>query len=129
MIAVDTNILLRYLLNDDPVQSELARLFFEDARRREEPAWISHIVLVEMAWVLRHGHGVSSAAIVNTVRDFLDSGSIVMDRPDVVAAALVIDVPDLADALIHAAAVAEGCFSTITFDGRFARHPGVELLA
>ena len=52
MIAVDTNILLRYVVRDDPEQLEKAANFFRE-RTTEDPAYVSLIVVAEMIWVLR----------------------------------------------------------------------------
>ena len=125
MIAVDTNILLRHFLEDDVEQTERARRFLRDERRRAEPAWVSHVVLAELAWVLRQRLGIGSKQIALAIRHLLDSEGVVVERADVVESALAMDLPDLADALIHAMGKASGCSKTITFDERFARQAGV----
>lgn len=128
MIAVDTNVLLRYVLRDDAAQAARALTFFEEEIGPENPGWVSHIVLVEMAWVLRQKYKIGSDQIAETIRRVLAAEQLIVERPEVVSAALSMELPDFPDALIHACGQSAGCARTVTFDGRFARHPGVELL-
>jgi predicted nucleic-acid-binding protein len=129
MIAIDTNILVRYLVKDDADEAELAATFIERELTSERPGFISIIALVELGWVLRSGYGASAAAVSDAVRKLLDAAQLVVERADEVEAAIARPHEDLADLLIHEIGRAEGCEQTVTLDRRFARLPGVKLLA
>ena len=57
MIGLDTNVLVRYLTQDDPVQSAQANAFIERELSPAEPGIIGHIVLCEVGWVLSRAYG------------------------------------------------------------------------
>jgi predicted nucleic-acid-binding protein len=63
MIAVDTNVLLRFLVADDPVQTPRAMRLIDEASARGEPVFVSQIVLCEIEWVLDTTYGASRAEI------------------------------------------------------------------
>lgn len=128
MIAVDTNVLLRYLVEDDLRQSELARMFFEERLNAANPGWISLLVIAETAWALRSIFGADPAMVRQMARDLLAAAQLVVEAPDLVRDAIALETPDIADAIIHLGGRDAGCTSTVTFDRRFARVPGVELL-
>ena len=128
MIAVDTNVLIRAFVEDDARQSILARKFFVDRASADSPAWVSIVALVEAIWLLKSRFGFGNAELRAVVSGLLDSAEIVVENRALVSAALALEI-DFADALIHVSGRAAGCMETVTFDKRFARQPGVELLA
>jgi len=128
VIGIDTNILLRYLVADDPGQAALAIDLFEHRLNAAEPGFIALAVVVETAWVLERRYGRTAGAIRAIIAQLLDAPQVVVERPDVVEAALALAHPDFADAVIHASGKAAGCTATLTFDRGFARLPEVELL-
>ena len=124
MIGVDTNVLVRYLAQDDPVQSRRATRLFERELSEREPGYIGIVVLVETCWVLKRLYGATPAEIRATVRDLLDARQLAVEQRVAVAQALVRlsdGAGDLADALIAELAVAAGCGSVVTFDRNAAR--------
>ena len=82
MRAVDTNVLVRLLVADDPVQTAAAEAF------AERGAWVSHLVLVEATWVLRSVYEVEPRRIADAIAMLLDSATFAVQDADVVAAAL-----------------------------------------
>lgn len=117
MIAVDTNVLVRYVTNDDPQQARRAA----DLLAGPETVHVPHSVLLEMEWVLRAVYGLERAAILTAFRQVLGLPSTHVDQPGLVA--LILDRYergfDFADALHLASA---GTASPLyTFDRRFAR--------
>ncbi len=129
MIAIDTNILLRYGQRDDPVQSDLvARLF--GALGPSEKAFVSREVLVEFVWVLRRIFGLPRDAIAASLEDVLQVEAFQIETVDDVAVALAHYRAggDFADLLIMAASRRMGCDTLYTFDRKLARHEGVTLL-
>jgi predicted nucleic-acid-binding protein len=82
MLAVDTNVLVRLITRDDPKQVQTAEAFVANG------AWISHLVLAETTWVLSAAYNVKPAAIATAVEMLLNHRELVVQDPDVVAAAL-----------------------------------------
>ena len=128
MIAIDTNVLVRYVVGDDPIQSAQAARLLEDTLTPEIPGFVSLVVVVELSWVLGRAYRASPETVRDVLRRLLESRQIVVQAADVVERALAPTESDLADLLIHYLGAAAGCERTVTFDRRFARTPGVERL-
>lgn len=128
MIAIDTNVLVRYLVGDDRKQAEIAREFLEDQLTADQPGFISVVTVAELYWVLKSRYGVAVPLIHDYIAELMTAPQLVFDRPDEVQAALKSSHRALADALIHALGAAAGCERTVTFDREFARLDGVEML-
>jgi predicted nucleic-acid-binding protein len=129
MIAVDTNILVRYFAEDDPVQTQKARRFLEHDSTEESPAFVTLVTLVELIWVLNDTYKIGKPMQSEVVRELLDAPRLVIEQDDIVRAALELNEGDIADRIIHLCGVEGGCTKTVTFDKKFARLNGVELLA
>jgi predicted nucleic-acid-binding protein len=131
LIGVDTNVLVRLFIVDDPAQSEAARRFFAD-RTAADPAFVSLVVLAEFVWLLDDTYGYAHAEIVGVLKDLLASPDFVLERPDFVADAASLAERkriDIADYLIARVATANGSRAVVTFDRKAARNtPGMELL-
>lgn len=127
MIALDTNILVRYLVGDDARQAEIARRIVEDVLTPSEPGFVSLIVLVELSWVLDRVYRCPPEQVVTIVTELLASPTILVEQPLAVAAAIALPHDDLADTLLHEVGKGRGCEHTVTFDRKFARLPGVAL--
>ncbi|MFK4811364.1 PIN domain-containing protein [Devosia sp. ZW T5_3] len=132
MIGVDTNILARLFVDDDDRQRELANRFFAD-RTPSDPAFVSLVVIAELAWLLRRTYDYPHQAILEAVMALLDSADFAVEARDIVLAA--VDTAGahrfgLADVLIAEIASRAGCAATMTFDKTAAKRiPGMELLA
>lgn len=129
MIALDTNILVRYLVQDDPVQADRAVRLFENELSSAESGFISLPVLCEMLWTLRSRYSRNPEQLRAIVAGLLKSREIVVDQADLVQAALIHREIGLTDAIIHELGRRSGCERTVTFDRDFAKLEGVELLA
>ncbi len=126
MIAVDTNILVRALLDDDPKQSLLARRFLEQAKAVLVPV----TVLVELAWVLK-SVGWSRKQIHQVLVALARQTTVHLDRAVDVHAALedfASGPADLADYLTLRQAKTLGARKLVTFDRKLAKAPGAERL-
>jgi predicted nucleic acid-binding protein len=124
MIAVDTNIVVRYLTKDHPKQSMRARALVS-----ENDVLLSRTVILECEWVLRSVYGYSPREICGALRAFAGLSTVSTEDPVVVAQALDLAEKgvDFADAL-HLAA-AEDCEVFATFDQDFirrAKHAGLD---
>ena len=132
MIGIDTNVLVRYLTQDDPKQSAIATRFIEGRLSAEHPGFVSMITLCEIAWVLAESYGADRKRIREIVERLLATKQLVIERSELVWKALRAweNVPaDFSDALIGQLAIAHGARTTVTFDRTAARLPGFELLA
>ena len=126
MIAVDTNILVRAILGDDPKQSPLARKAIENSRDVIVPI----TVLIELAWVLK-SVGWSRSQIHQALGTLALQPSIYLDRSQETLAALddfKTGPADFADYLALHLAKALGARKLLTFDRKLAKAPGAERL-
>jgi predicted nucleic-acid-binding protein len=119
MRAVDTNVLVRLLVRDDAKQVAAAERFVEGG------AWISHLVLMETAWVLASVYDLAPDRIANSLVMLLGHSQLTIERAEVVATALVAfrKRPKLgfSDCLIVAAARHAGHVPVGTFDRELAK--------
>jgi predicted nucleic-acid-binding protein len=130
VIGIDTNVLVRYLAQDDPVQSARATRIFERTLTASEPGFISLVTMAETAWVLDRAYGLSSREIAATVERILQADTLVVQNPQEVFTAMAMlrsGKASFSDALIGALATWAGCSSTLTFDRRAARLPAFTL--
>jgi len=130
MIGLDTNVLVRYLAQDDPDQAARATRIIERELTEDTPGFIGLVVLVETVWVLQRLYRASAEEIRETVNDLLGSRSIVVENRDVAARALTIAAKnscDFADAIIAASSLNAGCKKIMTFD-RGAVRAGMTLI-
>ncbi|MGF1613173.1 MAG: PIN domain-containing protein [Gammaproteobacteria bacterium] len=124
MIGLDTNVLVRYLTQDDPAQSALATRIIEQELTEDAPGFIGLVVLVESSWVLQRLYRASAEEIRETVNDLLGCRSVVVENRDVVARALAVSAKNscgLADAIIAASALSAGCIKIVSFDRKAVR--------
>lgn len=131
MIGLDTNVLVRYIMQDDPQQSAQASHAMERLNA-DEPGFISIVATVELAWVLDSCYALSRNQISDALEALLRTKELVVDRAESVSRAtraFRATKADLADCLIAACAEAAGCTHTLTFDRGAARHAGMQLLA
>ncbi len=131
MIGVDTNVLVRFLIEDDPPQHGLARDFFSK-RSAEDSALVGAIVIAETVWVLRRNLKLSASTVSNLIQNLLAADRLVVEFTEELDALLSGDLPetDIADYLIAWSATRGGCQKTVTFDQTAAAAiPGMELLA
>ena len=111
MHAADTNVLVRYLTNDDPRQAAKARALID-----EQAVFVSRTVLLETEWVLRSVYGQPAGRIIGALRALAGLPTMVIEDAALVAKAMdrADQGLDFADAL-HLAAAAE-CENFLTFD-------------
>jgi predicted nucleic-acid-binding protein len=119
MTGVDTNVLVRFLTGDDEKQSAAARRFLKGLGTKGETAFISLVVLAELAWVLTISYGFDRGTLADVVERLLQTAEIEIEAREVVSAALEAfrsGRADFADHLIGARNEAAGCDRTATFD-------------
>lgn len=131
MIGVDTNVLVRYLTQDEPRQAAAAAQLIERRLSVDDPGFLSTVVLAEVCWVLRRLYGVSPAELADALQDLLSVPVFTFESRGAVLNALARmreHGGEYADALIQEVATAAGCLVTCTFDRAAARHSGMSLL-
>ncbi|GHU04180.1 hypothetical protein FACS1894205_1950 [Alphaproteobacteria bacterium] len=96
MLAIDTNIVIRYLTGDDPVQSAKARALID-----RQDVYVVDTVMLEAEWVLRSSYGFDRTDAIAALRAFAGLPTVTLENPDVVgrAIALAMNGMDFADAL------------------------------
>jgi predicted nucleic-acid-binding protein len=116
MLAIDTNLIVRYLTGDHPQQSAKAKAVID----REE-VFVSTTVMLETEWVLRSAYGFDAKRVCKALRGFGGLSNVVLEDPGLVAFALdrMDDGMDFADSL-HLGRAAS-CEAFLTFDHRFIR--------
>lgn len=130
MIGLDTNVLVRYIMQDDPKQSAKATALIEQLSP-DNPGFITLVSVVELYWVLTSSYGLTAQQVKKALVVLLRAKQIIVDRADQVLRALrVFDdgKADFADCLIERTAAAAGCEQTMTFDVGAAKHAGMTLI-
>jgi predicted nucleic-acid-binding protein len=114
MIAVDTNLLVRILTNDDPAQARRAVKIL-----KSDDVFIPKTVLLETEWVLRHAYGIGRSNIVDGFKKLIGLSNVSVEDPENIYQAIswYEHNLDFADAL-HLAS-AKRCESFATFDNSF----------
>lgn len=131
MIGLDTNVLVRYLTQDDAAQAVLATRLVE-SMSKEQPGFVSLLVLVELVWVLESCYSADGDKIATVVETMLRTDGLVVARAKVVWQALRQfrrKAGDFADTLIAQLAQDAGCTSVQTFDKGAAGRAGMTLLS
>ncbi len=89
MIGLDTNILVRYLAQDDPVQSPKATELIERQLTEENPGFVSVVAMVETVWVLDRAYGLADHAIAAAIERALRADVLVVESEQEVFAAMI----------------------------------------
>ena len=130
MIALDTNVLIRYLTRDNPEQAEAARALLQGLTTNG-PGFICREVVIEVVWVLERSYRFRRERIANIVVELMATDTLVIeDDNDVAQAAAAYreGSADFSDMMILAAANRVGAQPLYTFDRRFGRLDGTELV-
>ena len=130
MTGLDTNVLIRYLTQDDAIQSPLAAQILEKRLSAANPGFISVIVMAEMVWVLDRTYGWAAGEIAAAIERILQVDTLLVEHEQEVFQAMLIlraGRGGFADALIGSLGAKAGCSRTLTFDRQAARLPGFAL--
>jgi predicted nucleic-acid-binding protein len=130
VIALDTNVLIRYLTRDNPEQAEAARALLQGLTT-DNPGFICREVVIEVVWVLERSYRFSRERIANIVVELVATDTLVIEDDNDVAqadAAYREGSADFSDLMILSAANRVGAQPLYTFDRQFARLDGTELV-
>ena len=131
MIGLDSNVLVRYIAQDDARQSARAGRLIE-AMSVDEPGFVSMVALAELVWVLDDVYAMGRDDLAGVVQTLLETDSMVVESASLVWQALRdfrSGNAGLADHLIERAGSAAGCTDTFTFDRKAARSAGMKVVA
>lgn len=118
MIGLDTNIVVRYLVQDDPIQSAKATEVFEHLTL-ENLGFVSIVAMVETVWVLDRAYGLETREIAAAVERLLQTEVLAVENEQEVFTAMIAlkeGTGSFSDAIIGALGVKAGCAYTLTFD-------------
>ena len=130
MIGLDTNVLVRYIMQDDARQSASATRLVESLSV-ESPGFVPLVSVVELAWVLSSAYALDRGQVVQAFESLLRSKELVVERAEIVWKALRVfrnANADFADCLIERSAAVAGCDRTMTFDRGAAKGCGMTLV-
>jgi predicted nucleic-acid-binding protein len=130
MIGLDTNILVRFYMQDEPAQAKKVNRLFASLTP-ENPGYVSLIVLLELHWVLKKIYKFDRASLADAALSLLSTAQIKVESASIVLSAIknykTISV-DFEDALIAKLALNAGCESIYTFDKTAAKYADMTLL-
>ncbi|MGB7846283.1 MAG: type II toxin-antitoxin system VapC family toxin [Candidatus Acidiferrum sp.] len=129
MIGLDSNILVRYLTQDDPIQSPKATAIIERRLTEENPGFVCIVAMAETVWVLDRAYGLAMHEIAAAIERMLQADVLVVENEQEVFTAMIAlkeGHGSFADALIVALGARMGCSRTLTFDQKALRLPGFE---
>ena len=124
MIALDTNVLIRFLVRDDIKQSRIVYNRFKLAETEQERLFVPLTVILEVIWVLESAYGMSRDEILSSIKDLMQMPILEFETDRVLTNLLLSGrkhKTDLSDLIIAHAAEASGCDEIITFDKKAAR--------
>jgi predicted nucleic-acid-binding protein len=132
MIGLDTNVVLRYLVQDDPAQSPRATEIVERRLTKEDPGFVSLVCILEIVWVLGSLYNRSRGEIAGHIEMLLAADTLeVQNEQEVYQAVIALrnGSGTFEDALIGALGAWWGCSATLTFDQNAAKRlNGFQLL-
>ncbi len=130
MIGLDTNVLVRYIMQDDPKQSAKASKLIESLDG-DNPGYITHVCVIELYWVLTSSYELTGEQVAQALEAILRTKQLLVERSDQVMRALRVFAAgkaDFADCLIERSASGAGCTQTMTFDVGASKHAGMTLV-
>jgi len=127
MLGIDTNVLVRYLVQDDEAQFEKSRRLIKREVVAGRKVFVNQLVLMETEWVLRSRYVIPKVQIIEAISGLLDSAEIHFEDEPTIEEALFIwkdSAADFADCLIGAKNRRLGCRATATFDAKASKLSG-----
>ena len=130
MTGLDTNVIVRYIMQDDPNQSPLATRVIESLSA-DAPGFVPLVSVVELGWVLQSAYGLDRTQLIEALGALLRTKELLVECAEIVWRALrqlQVTNADFADCLISLSASSAGCTSTMTFDRSAAKSAGMTLI-
>ncbi|WP_321818078.1 MULTISPECIES: type II toxin-antitoxin system VapC family toxin [unclassified Paraburkholderia] len=130
MIGLDTNVLVRYFAQDDPVQARKATALIESLTS-EQPGYVTQVALVETVWVLARAYELGRDEIVHVIETVLRARELIVEAAETVWKAVRLyagSSADFADCLIERRCHDAQCEYTVTFDSKAAKTANMKLI-
>ena len=130
MIGLDTNVIVRYIMQDDVKQSPMATRLIE-SRSAASPGFVPMVAVVELAWVMSSAYELDKRQLIAALEGLLRTKELVVEGAETVWKALRLYQSanaDFADCLIERSASANGCEKTMTFDRDAAKGAAMTLV-
>ena len=130
MIGLDTNVLVRYLVQDHPAQARKATQIIEEGEE-EEAFFIASVVVCELVWVMESAYGYGRDLVVSVLEQILRTGQFWFEDKDLLWQALTDyrkGKADFSDYVIGRMGAQAGCLRTLTFDRSLRSSPNFEVL-
>jgi predicted nucleic-acid-binding protein len=127
MIGIDTNVIVRYIVQDDPDQARAAPELIERTCNPDTPGFINHIVICELVWVLKRSYKLRKVGICQVLEQIIRTDCFLVEEIQLVWRALEAfreGSADFADCLIGQKNVQAGCEYTATFDDAASKTSG-----
>ena len=131
MIGIDTNVLIRYLVQDDPMQAQAATQLIESTCTKDTPGLLNHLVLCETIWVLEGCYSQPKTTLMKTIEQILRVTQLRVHEPLVVWQALEDyreHQTNFSDHLLSRINRNRDCTTTMTFDRQASKSPVFTLL-
>jgi predicted nucleic-acid-binding protein len=130
MIGLDTNVLVRYITQDDNKQAALVNSLIESLDDAS-PGFVTLVTVVELSWVLESAYNFTRQQFAEVMQTLMTVDTIKLDRAAVVASAVRVyagSKADFSDCLIERLSASAGCEQTMTFDKAAAKMTGMVLI-
>jgi predicted nucleic-acid-binding protein len=131
VIGLDTNVIVRYLAQDDVRQAAIATRLIEGSLSAEARGFVSIVTLAEIVWGMSSNYRAARAAVADIVEGLLTAPQLAIEKADVIWRALRAfreSKAAFSDAVIVELGRDAGCTKTVTFDRHAAAHRGFEML-
>ena len=131
MAGLDTNVLVRWIVDDDPRQATRVQRLLEEAQKQRSPLFVPSTVMLELEWVLRSRYEFAKSTILGAFNALLETQELQFQDEPALERALSFyrqTSAEFADCLHAGQSGSAGRAPMITFDETAARLPGVELL-
>ncbi|MDF3831635.1 type II toxin-antitoxin system VapC family toxin [Cupriavidus basilensis] len=130
MIGLDTNVLVRYIAQDDAVQAKKATALIESLTA-QNPGYVTQVALVEVVWVLTRAYDANREEVTQVIETLLRTKELLVETAETVWKALRLyagSSADFADCLIERTCHDAQCEYTVTFDTKAAKIAGMQLV-
>jgi predicted nucleic-acid-binding protein len=130
MIGLDTNVIVRYIIQDDAAQARKATALIE-SMTDESPGFVSMVAVIELVWVIQDCYDASKDETVAIIEKLLRLKTLRLENTEVVTRAVrsySASSADFADCLIECSGIHAQCSHTATFDRKASKTAGMQLL-
>lgn len=130
MIGIDTNVLIRYIIRDDPRQTQSATAFIESLTR-DRQGFVTLVAIAELGWVLNRSYKLDRTDFIQALKTLLSSEALLFESETLLKQSLMLFAQtnaDFGDCLIATRSQFSGCAITVTFNREAANSLAMKLL-